>query len=464
MKLKDDRLMKKFNRVVGFVAAGMVLETSCLVDAKGAGQAPNIIIIFADDMGYADLSCYGAEGYETPVLDQMAREGMRLTDFSTSSSVCSPSRAGLLTGRNAYRWGNDGIYHPRRNDGMPQSEVTIAEVLKEQGYATALVGKWHLGNDAPYLPIKQGFDSFYGIPYSNDMWQDFEQALAEDVLFNEGMTREDFYDRDNAERKYHAKVPLMQGTEVIEWPVEQSTLTRRYTEKSQAFIRANKEKPFFLYLAHAMPHVPLYASEKFKGTTERGLYGDVIEELDWSVGEILKTLRETGLDKNTLVIFTSDNGAALGEKEDGGSNKPFKSGKFSSYEGGSRVPCIAWLPGTVAAGKVCDVQTSTLDLLPTIAGMTGGKCPDDRIIDGHDIRGVLKGDFENVQVCDWFLYRRSAIRAGDWKYLNRKNRGELYNLADDPAESKNLIKQYPEKAEQMAKLLADVMAEIVPNN
>ncbi|MDF7823632.1 sulfatase [Pontiellaceae bacterium B12227] len=430
----------------------------------GAEKLPNFIIIYADDMGYGDLGCYGAEGYETPALDRMAREGMRFTDFSTSSSICTPSRAGLLTGRFAQRWGQDGkVYWPHSKNGMPGTEITIAELLKASGYQTALVGKWHLGHRGEHHPTAQGFDLYYGIPYSNDMWQDPGTPLADKVMFREGLTRENYLDGAGAKKKkYRDQVPLMQGTEVIEWPVDQSTLTRRYTEKAQAFISANKEQPFFLYLAHAMPHTPLYASENFAGKSERGLYGDVVEEMDWSTGEILKTLREHGLDKNTLVIFTSDNGPWLSKKADGGSSGPLRDGKFSAYEGGCRVPCIAWQPGMVPAGTLCEKQISTLDLFPTWAALAGVEVPSDRPLDGADIRAVLKGDFKKAPEREWFLYRGNAIRMGDWKYVKVKKSEQLFNLAEDVGEKKNVAKQHPEKTEHLAKRLAAVQAEMKP--
>jgi arylsulfatase A-like enzyme len=439
-----------------------------LVALAGVSQAasPNFVIIYADDLGYGDLGCYGAQGYETPELDRMAREGMRFSDFSTSSSICTPSRAGLLTGRFAQRWGQNGkVYFPRSKDGMPSSEITLAELLKPAGYQTALIGKWHLGHQLQYLPTSQGFDLYFGIPYSNDMWQAPETPLAEKVLFNEGLTRSDYLDAEGAtKKKYRNQVPLMQGTEVIEWPVDQSQLTRRYTEKAKAFIFENKAKPFLLCLAHSMPHTPLFASERFKGKTERGLFGDVMEELDWSVGEILKTLRENGLDKNTLVIFTSDNGPWLSKKENAGSAGPLRDGKFSPYEGGCRVPCIVWQPETVPAGVNCDMQTSTLDLFPTLAALAGVALPGDRVIDGVDIRSIFRGQFATAPQRDWFVYRGQAIRIGDWKYVKTKNKPELFNLAEDVREQKNLAEQYPAKAATLAKQQEAVSAAMNPFN
>ena len=423
-------------------------------------EQPNVIVIYADDLGYGDLGCYGAEGYKTPMLDRMAEEGMRFTDFSTSSSVCTPSRAGLLTGRFAQRWGHDGgVYFPFHDTGMPTEEITIAELLKDAGYQTGMIGKWHLGHLPKYLPLNQGFDYYFGIPYSNDMWQDPEAELAEDVKFLQGRTRDDFVNYDVKSRKYLNDVPLMLGNQVIEWPVDQSLITQRYTQKAQEFIVANKQQPFFLYLAHTMPHTPLFASDKFKGKTERGLFGDVIEELDWSVGELLKTLRDNGLEKNTLVIFTSDNGPWLNKKKMAGNAGPLRDGKFSVYEGGCRVPCIAWQPGTVPAGVTCDAQVSTLDFLPTFAELAGAKVPSDRELDGFDIRKVLSGDFAAAPEREFFLYRGQGIRVGKWKYVQKKDKQQLFDLSSDVGEQKNLVKDYPDVAKELATQLEEVTKE-----
>lgn len=429
-----------------------------------AAPKPNVILIYTDDLGYGDIGCYGAQGYETPHLDRMAKEGMRFTDFSTSSSICTPSRAGLLTGRYAKRWGHNGkVYFPYSKDGMPPSEITIAELLKEVGYQTALIGKWHLGHRPQYLPTAQGFDLYYGIPYSNDMWQAPEIPLAENVIFNEGLGQTEYLDGKNGKKLYRDKVPLMLGNEVIEWPVDQRLITRMYTEKAQEFIEQNKAEPFFIYLAHAMPHVPLLVSDKFDGKSERGLFGDVIEELDWSVGELLKTLQEQGIAENTLVIFTSDNGPWLSKKEAAGTAAPLRDGKFTDYEGGSRVPCIAWQPGTVPSGVECDVQASTLDMLPTIAALSGASVPQDREIDGRDIRSILTGSFSELPAPDFFLYRSdNSIRVGDWKLVKAKKKTELFNLSKDVGEKKNLIQEYPEKAEELSRKLTAVNAQLKP--
>ncbi|CAA6691254.1 MULTISPECIES: sulfatase [unclassified Lentimonas] len=450
-----------FGRSPKLIPLFLLLAVGYLPASPLVAKPTNFIVIYADDLGYGDLSCYGAEGYQTPELDAMAKQGMRFTDFSTSSSICTPSRAGLLTGRYAQRWGHNGrVYFPTSQDGMPEFEVTIAEVLKGAGYQTALVGKWHLGHQPRFLPTNQGFDFYYGIPYSNDMWQDPETPLAEDAVFTAGKTREDYLNYDVNKNANRNLVPLMLGTEVIEWPVDQSTLIRRYTEQAQAFIVANKEQPFFLYFAHAMPHIPLFASEAFKGKTERGLFGDVIEELDWSVGQVLQTLRENGLAENTLVIFTSDNGPWLSKKKDAGNAGSLRNGKFSVYEGGCRVPAIAWQPGSVPANVLCEEQVSTLDLMPTFAAIAGTQAPADRPIDGLNIEAVLSGQFTEAPQRDYFLYRGPAIRVGDWKYIKQKGKAELFNLSNDKEEQHNLVRENPEKAQELAKRLTEVTAQL----
>ena len=449
-----------------------VIVTSC----STSEIKPNVIVIFTDDMGYGDIGCYGAEGYHTPSLDQLAQEGMKFTDFTVANCICTPSRAGLLTGRYPERWGyTNGVFFPRDTTGMPESEITIAEMLKEQGYSTAIVGKWHLGHYPKYLPTNQGFDQYFGIPYSNDMWQDGAAQLAYNFKLLDGKTMEDFRSiRSQKWKKINPEdrglVPLLENDKVIEWPVDQRQLTTRYTEKAIEFINQNKEKPFFLYLAHAMPHVPLYVSDKFKGKTARGLYGDVIEEIDWSVGQIIESLRANMIDKNTLVIFTSDNGPWLVMKENGGSAGKLRGGKMTTYEGGQRVPCIAWWPGTIPEGTICDHHLSSLDLLPTIGKLAKANIPSDRTIDGLDMSKVLKGDFKNVPQREFFLYhygKEKAIRVGDWKYRNGpvsdipKKGGndimvdQLFNLDEDPREEQNLADKYPEKVKELAKRAED---------
>src|SRR6185295_17361509 len=300
-------------------------------------EKPNIVVVFVDDMGYGDMGCAGHPTIRTPNLDRMAAEGMRFTDFYVAAPVCTPSRAALLTGRYAVRSGMASdkrrVLFPNSAGGLPDGEITIAEGLKSRGYATAMVGKWHLGHLPQYLPTRQGFESWFGLPYSNDM------------------------DRLPAPKPGEPKwtqynVPLMRNEEIVERPADQTTLTRRYTEEALKIIKSNREKPFFLYLAHAMPHVPLFAGEAFAGKSARGLYGDVIEEIDWSVGQVLAAIRAEGIEKKTLVVFSSDNGPWLIMKENGGSAGLLQEGKGSTWEGGMREPALFWWPGKIAAGVV----------------------------------------------------------------------------------------------------------------
>lgn len=455
-----------------------------------ATNMPNVIVIFTDDQGYGDLTCYGAEGFATPEIDRMAQEGIRFTEFYAAHSVCTPSRAGLLTGRYAARWGNRGnVFWPYSSDGMPASEVTLAEMLKTQGYATAAIGKWHLGHLPEFLPTAQGFDTYLGIPFSNDMYHDGGVPAADNVKILNGMTLEDYKSfqpqgKDmevirSQSLAFRNMPPLMENTEVIEWPVDQTQITRRFTERAIQWIDAHREQPFFIYLAHAMPHTPLAASEPFEGKTERGLYGDVMEEIDWSVGQILAALRERDLDENTLVIFSSDNGPWLQRGKDGGSAGPLRAGKRSSYEGGHRVPGIFWWPGHIPSGVVSDFNASALDIFPTLANLTGGAVPDDRKLDGIDISRVLTGSGDKQTPRDTFVYMNGqAIRVGDWKYRFGDKYGggvkipdgeknmrveQLFNLKEDIGEQHNVIDQYPEIAQQLKKQLAKQWQDVEDN-
>ncbi|MEM0964915.1 MAG: sulfatase [Verrucomicrobiota bacterium] len=454
-------------------------------------EKPNVIVIFTDDQGYGDLGVYGAEGFSTPEIDRMASEGIRFTNFHVVFPSCTMSRMGLLTGRYPYRWGKmGGVYFPWSRDGLPQSEVTIAEILKEQGYATSIVGKWHLGHLPEFLPTEQGFDSYFGIPYSNDMAHDGGMPLAPNAKLLGGMTLEDYHaylpqevGKDEGRelyRKYKDKVPLMENTEVIEWPVDQTQITRRFTERAIDFIDENADRPFFLYLAHSMPHVPLFVSDTFEERTERGLYGDVIEEIDWSVGQVLEALRERGLDQNTLVVFTSDNGPWLAQGDTGGSAGSLRDGKGTTYEGGQRVPSIFWWPGRIPAGVVSDFDGSTLDILPTVAALAGAELPTDRVIDGLDIRPVLLGNESEAPSREFFIYGGGqGISKDGWKYRKgrlhgtwiRKQKGaenpqveQLFNLEEDLGEQTNVIEQYPEKAKTLKQLLQREMAAMNPNS
>lgn len=445
----------------------------CLAGWAGFGitpvhaAPPNIVIIFCDDLGYADLGCFGHPSIRTPNLDRMAAEGMKFTNFYVAASVCTPSRAGLLTGRLPIRSGmcsdTRRVLFPDSAGGLPDAEVTIAEVLKTQQYATACVGKWHLGHLPQYLPRKQGFDSYFGIPYSNDM-----DRRAE--LGPKG--REAFW---NPKTEYW-NVPILRNETEIERPAEQTTLTRRYTEESIRFITEHKGGPFLLYLAHSMPHVPLFASDAFLGKSPRGLYGDVIEEIDWSVGQILQTLRDQKIDRNTLVVFTSDNGPWLTFGLHGGSAGMLREGKGSTWEGGMRVPALAWWPGTIPAGQTTQDLASTLDLLPTAAALAGAELPADRPLDGYDLSPVLKGQGPSPREVMYY-YRGTklyAVRQGPWKmhYITRSAYGpdkpvehnppQLYHLGQDPSEQHNVAKDHPEVLAKIEAIVAEHRRTMVP--
>jgi len=411
------------------------------------GSRPNFVLIFADDQGYQDVGCFGSPLIKTPNLDRMAREGMRFTDFYVGAPVCSASRAALMTGCYCDRVSVTGVFFPNRSRrGLHPDEITVAEVLKTRGYATACVGKWHLGDEKPFLPTRQGFDSYFGIPYSNDM----------------SITRDG-----------RRGPPIFRNEEIIEHPAHQATLTKRYTEEGLKFIRANRDRPFFLYLPHTMPHVPLFASEKFKGTSARGLYGDVIEEIDWSVGQILDTLRELGLAENTLVVYTSDNGPWLSKGAHGGCALPLRDGKFTTWEGGMREPCIMWWPGKVPAGTTCGEVAATIDVLPTFAKLAGAKVPDDRIIDGKDISPLLFGQEGAKSPHEAYFFRNAAVRVGKWKlHLSGRDTVKkrpdqkfpaLYDLSTDIGEDHNVAAEHPEIVQRLTKLIMEHREEIAAN-
>jgi arylsulfatase A-like enzyme len=384
-------------------------------------------VIFTDDQGYADVGCFGAEGFATPNIDRMAAEGAKFTSFYSAAPVCTPARAALLTGCYPQRVSMPRVLFQRDNIGLNPDEITIADILKARGYATCCIGKWHLGHLPEFLPTRQGFDYYFGIPYSNDM----------------------------------NPVVLVENEQTIETKPDQSQLTRRYTEKAVEFITTNKDRPFFVYLPHTMPHVPLFASVAFVGNTSGRLYGDVIMELDWSVGEILKTVKELGIDEKTLVIFTSDNGPWLSKGDHGGSAKPLRDGKFATYEGGMREPCVMRWPGRIPAGMVCSEIATTMDLLPTLARLAGAKPPADRIIDGKDIWPLMTKPKARTPYKELFYYfegQLGAVRAGDWKLVLKRKRGReqispgLYNLARDIGEQNDLSRQHPEIVRRLTAL------------
>jgi len=429
-----------------------------------AAEKPNFIIIFTDDQGYNDLGCFGSETIKTPHLDQMAVEGRKFTSFYVASSVCTPSRAALLTGCYPKRLGMaKGVIFPKDNKGLHQEEVTIADMLKGAGYATACIGKWHLGHRKPFLPTSQGFDSYYGIPYSNDM-------NHPDNGDRKGIPRRDdsWKNQEKAWRTW--KTPLMQDEEIIELPVNQRTITRRYTDKAIEFITTNRDKPFFLYLPHSMPHVPLFVPEDANDPDPQNAYKAVIEHIDAQVGRLMDTVRDLKLSDNTYVIFTSDNGPWLTFKNHGGSAKPLRNGKMTSYEGGQRVPTIMWGPGRILAGTQTDAIATTMDLLPTIAKLAGAELKPRGPIDGMDINKVIHGTSSSPR--DELLYysmrgELDGLRQGDWKLrITKKGGTQLFNLAEDIGESENLADKFPKRVQtlrsRMQALDKEITAEVRP--
>jgi arylsulfatase A len=419
---------------------------------------PNVVVIFCDDLGYGDLGCFGHPTIATPNLDRMAAEGVKLTQFYSASPVCTPSRAALMTGRLPIRSGmcsdKRRVLFPNSAGGIPESEVTLAEAMKAAGYATACVGKWHLGHLPQFLPTSNGFDSYFGIPYSNDM----------DRVNDAPRGRKSFLDP----KVEYWNVPLMRNLEIAERPVDQTTITRRYTEEAVSFITKNKDNPFFLYLPHSLPHVPLFRSKQFEGKSLRGLYGDVIEEIDWSVGRVLQTLRDNKLDQKTIVWFTSDNGPWLTFKEHGGSAGLLREGKGTTWDGGMREPTVAWWPGTIPAGRVSAELGTTMDIYTTSIALAGGKVPNDRVVDGVDLTRTLSGQSKGKSARDEVYYYRGtklmAIRKGPWKAhfmtqesytgnnkLNEHDPPILYNLEVDPGENWNVAEQNAEVIEQLKK-------------
>ena len=420
----------------------------------GTEPPPNFVIIYCDDLGYADIDSFGTHDWETPNLNRLAKEGLRLTDFHTAAAVCSASRAALLTGCYPQRVGILGALGPKAKTGIHENEVLLPEILKEKGYATAIFGKWHLGDAPQFLPTRHGFDQYFGLPYSNDMWP------------------------KHPTNKTFPPLPLIEQEKNIETMPDQTQLTTWYTERAVKFITANKAKPFFLYVPHSMPHVPLHVSEKFKGKSKQGLYGDVIMEIDWSVGQILTALKEHGLDDNTLVLFTSDNGPWLSYGNHAGSAGKLREGKGTTWEGGHRVSCVARWPEKIPAGSVCDEIASTMDVLPTFAKLAGSSAPKDRLIDGHDIWPLLSGVKEAKSPTDHFYYYWNygldGVRAGKWKlvfphpfpsltgpagkdgqpggYTQATTELALFDLDADVGESKNVAAEHPDVVARLQKL------------
>jgi arylsulfatase A len=426
-------------------AAGMLIAPLSVAAIGTADAPPNVIVIFADDLGYGDLGVQGHPTIRTPHIDRLASEGKRFTDFY-AAPVCSPSRAALLTGRYPVRngmYGRRGVLFPESKGGLPDGEVTLAEILRERGYATAHIGKWHLGVHPGSTPNDQGFELSLGIPYSNDMDR------------NEGVPRDAAMSADPPVDGWN--VPLIRNGTILERPADQRTITQRYTAEAVRFIAENKARPFFLYFAHTFPHVPLFASPEFRGRSLRGRYGDTVEEIDWSVGEVVAALRDSGLAENTLVIFTSDNGPWLTHGLQGGSAGLLRGGKGSTWEGGVRVPAIAWWPGRIAPGVVHD-PANTMDLLPTVAPLAAANLPGDREFDGIDLAPMLFRE-EALPERPFFYYRGSqlaACRLGKYKAHFSTQTGFsgvppeehapplLFDLEIDPSETTEIGAAHPD--------------------
>jgi arylsulfatase A-like enzyme len=467
-------------RVTVGLLAFSFLPSACVGPLEGAARRPddappNVVVVFVDDMGWADMGTQGAEGFATPNLDRMAAEGVRFTDFYVAQPVCSASRAALLTGCYPNRIGIAGALGPGSKHGIADGEVTLAEVCRSRGYATAIYGKWHLGWQEPFRPMRHGFDEWYGIPYSNDMWP-----------------------YHPAGPKAFSALPTMEGDHVLAWNGDQSGLTEELTRRAVSFIERNAHQPFFLYVPHPMPHVPLSTSEPFTGSSEQGAYGDVIQEIDASVGRILAALERHDLGDDTLVVFTSDNGPWLSYGGHAGSTGPLREGKGTTFEGGVRVPFLARWPGRIPAGSVCSEPAMTFDLLPTVAGLIGAELPGHRI-DGLDIWPLLAGEpgARTPHEAFFFYYHANdleAVRSGRWKlhfphgYRSMKGREvgsggqpgkydygvriglELFDLESDIGESRDVAAEHPDVVERLTRLadamradLGDNLTEVAPS-
>jgi len=449
------------------VGLGLVILFSALASiAAAAPRLPNVVLIFIDDMGYADIGPFGAQAYSTPNLDRMARQGRRFTDFYVPQAVCSASRAAILTGCYNVRIGIQGALAHRSEIGISSGEMTLAEVGKQKDYATACFGKWHLGHHPKFLPTNHGFDEYFGLPYSNDMW-----PLHPEV------------------GKNFPPLPLFDGTRIVNADVNhdaQNQLTTQYTEHAVRFIEKNKDRPFFLYLPHSMVHVPIHCSDKFRGKSGAGLFGDVVMEVDWSVGQVLDTLDKHGLGDNTLVIFTSDNGPWLSYGNHAGSAGPLREGKGTMFDGGCREPTLMRWPGKIPAGTSCSIPAMTIDILPTVAKLIGAKLPD-HTIDGRDIWPLIAGEPGATSPHEAYYFywgpRLEAVRAGQWKLhfphdyrtLNGRPGGKdgipvkyetgkigqaLFDLATDPGEQKDVAAEHPDVVARLTKLADTMRAEL----
>lgn len=451
-----------------YIAVLLAMAFHLLSAVAVALEKPNFIIIFADDQGYNDLGCFGSKTIKTPNIDRLASEGRKYTSFYVPCSVCSPSRAALLTGCYPKRVGmHKHVLFPQSDYGLNPDEHTIADHLKANGYATACFGKWHLGHQPQILPRAQGFDTYFGIPYSNDMNHPDNKRkteLSSDELWKDQTTAITGW-----------KTPLVENEAIVELPVDQRTITRRYTDKAIEFVTANKDNPFFLYLPHSMPHIPLYVPDDVYDPDPKNAYKCVIEHIDAEVGRLAQTVRDLGLAENTWIIYTSDNGPWLQFKNHGGSAGPLRAGKGTTFEGGQRVPCIMWAPGRIPVGTSTDAFASTMDLLPTIAAITDTKLPK-RKIDGLDISSTF--DADDTPRDELIFYSKNGplegIRKGDWKYLEvtpRKNKRNpdpkttkyLFNLVEDIGEQNNLFESNLEVVKQLKSRMTEADDEITSN-
>jgi uncharacterized sulfatase len=457
------------------IAFALLVSTLSVVVPNGvlaqSARPPNIVVIFADDLGYGDIGAFGAPNIRTPRLDAMAADGQKWTNFYVQP-VCSPSRAALLTGRLPVRNGMFGtprgtspqVFRDNAAEGLPLDELTIAELLKSAGYATGMVGKWHLGQLPRFLPMNQGFDSWFGVPFSHDM----RMTVPRD----KGFQTQAYYEP----RSEYWDVPLMRNGEVLEQPVEHRTLTKRYTEEAVRFIDANADRPFFLYLAHSLPHIPLARSDEFVGHSAGGMYGDVIEEIDWSVGAVLDALHAAGVAGNTLVLFTSDNGPWLPFRTHGGSAGPLREGKGTTWEGGVRTPAIFWWPGTVRPGVVTEMG-SALDIFATAAALARVAVPNDTVLDGFDLTSVLTsaGPSRRTELFYYWDSELRAVRRGKYKahFITSGAYGEgdprtehmpplLFDLAADPSERTDVAALHPDVVAELIELAERHRRDVAP--
>ena len=457
------------------ISCYLVVWMSCLIfflamASAAAPPRPNVILIFIDDMGYGDVGFNGATVPKTPNLDQMAAEGMKFTDFYVGCAVCSGSRTALLTGCHYQRLSMNAVLFPNSDRGLHPEEVTLADMLKAAGYRTACVGKWHLGHLPPCLPTYQGFDSYWGIPYSNDMWIDPANRLADDITVREGLTLADL----KAGHKGKNVVPILRNEEVIEYPADQTTITQRYTEQATRFISEKRDEPFFLYLPHTMVHLPLAVSKAFDNP-DNELITNAIEEVDWSVGEILKSVKAAGIADETLIVFTSDNGAAVG------SSLPLRAKKGSVYDGGIREPTLMWWPGQIPAGSVCAEVAASIDIMPTLTALCGGELPS-RKIDGKDIWPLMSGakDAKSPHEAYVLMHGPGTVRSSKWKFYpwqegkgkqNRDNAKwkpssepvQLYDTVADIGETTNVAASHPEVVSRLQLAYDTHVAEIKAN-